>query len=84
MHKKPVLFLCSLTIPVLGWYHSGHALEHFCKIIGIIIPYLHTHVLDAYAPVLQQFFGLVYPETGEVGGEILVKALFEQLAEIGV
>ena len=84
MHKNLSLFLCSLTIPILGWYHSCDALEHFCKIIGIIIPYLHTHILDTYAPVLQQFFGLVYPETGEVGGEILVKALFEQLAEISV
>lgn len=53
--QKLCSILCSLTIPVLGWYHSGHALEHFCKIIGIIIPYLHTHVLNAYAPVLQQF-----------------------------
>ena len=77
MHKNLSLFLCSLTIPILGWYHSRDALEHFCKIIGIIIPYLHTHVLNAYAPVLQQFFGLVYPETGEVRGEILVKALFK-------
>ena len=84
MHKKPVLFLCSLTIPVLGWYHSGHALEHFCKIIGIIIPYLHTHILDADTPVPQQLLGLVDPETGEVGRKILVKALFEQLAEISV
>ena len=84
MHKKPVLFLCSLTIPVLGWYHSCYAFEHFCKIIGIIIPYLHTHILDADTPVPQQLLGLVDPETGEVGRKILIKALFEQLAEIGV
>ena len=66
-----------LAVPVLRRNHACDPLENFGKIIGIIIPYLHTHILDTYAPVLQQFFGLVYPETGEVGRKILVKALFK-------
>lgn len=84
LHNFKILFLSKLTIAKLRWNHTRYPFEHFGKIVGIRVADQDAHVLHIHLPVLKQLLGLAHAEMGEVGGEILVKALLEQFAEIGV
>ena len=84
MHNFDTLFLCKLTIPKLGRDHTRDPFEHFGKIVGVGVPHQGAHILHVHLLVLQQPFGLVHAEMREISGKVLIKTLFEQLAEIGV
>ena len=62
----------------------GDPLEHPGKIIRVHVPHSLPHLFHIDRRLLQQPFRLLDPVLGQIGGEILVEALLEQLAEIGL
>ena len=68
--------------PVFGGALSGDPFEYLRKVVGIPIAYCFSYILDIHRRAGQQAFRLLYPVLRQIGSEILMEALLEQLTEI--